>query len=272
MSGVPVSPLFLERYELKYRIPMSMVKPICNFIDAFCEMDHYSATSPDHFYTINSLYLDSPRLYFLRQKEAGVSNRFSMRIRSYGDDPKPPYFFETKYKLREFVKKRRGKVKLDNWAELFDRPELVSGLEDDSQANVQHFLDIASIYNVSPVIFAQYRRLAYLSTIDDYARVTFDRDLRYMSTNEFTVRPEEKRMCHYDNLDAFIEPGTNVVLELKCERKVPVWIVDLIKHFDLTQGSFSKYHASMTHQYQGLYGEEAFDMFPGESFAPLLSF
>ncbi|MES2966130.1 MAG: polyphosphate polymerase domain-containing protein [Bdellovibrionota bacterium] len=270
MAG-PVSPLFLERYELKYRIPMSLVRPISNFIESFCEMDHYSATSPDHFYTINSLYLDSPRLFFLQQKEAGVSNRFSMRIRSYGDDPKPPYFFETKYKMREFVKKRRGKVGLTNWAELFDRPELVEELEEDSRDNARHFLDIASIYNASPVIFAQYRRLAYISTIDDYARVTFDRDLRYMPTNEFTVKPVEKRMVHYDDLEAFIEPGTNVVLELKCERKVPVWIVDLIRQFDLTQGSFSKYHSSMAHQHQSLWGEEAFDMFPGEGFAPLLS-
>lgn len=270
MAG-PVSPLVLERYELKYLIPMSLVKPISDYIAPFCEMDHYSIQSPDNFYTINSLYLDTPRLYFLRQKEATVANRFSMRVRSYGDDPKPPYFFETKYKLREFVKKRRGKVSLPNWAELFERPELVEQLDEASRKHTQHFLDIATIYNAQPVIFAQYRRLAFLSTVDDYARVTFDRDLRYMPTTEYDVRPIENRMVHYDIPDAFGDMGTNVVLELKCERKIPVWIVELIRHFDLTRGSFSKYHSSMEHQYTSLFELEALDRIPGETFHPILA-
>ncbi|MEK7355053.1 MAG: polyphosphate polymerase domain-containing protein [Bdellovibrionota bacterium] len=268
MAG-PVSPLFLERYELKYLVSMSMVSAISDYIAPFCEMDHYSQQAPDSFYKINSLYLDSPQLHFLRQKEAGAPNRFSMRVRSYGDVPKAPYFFETKYKTREFVKKRRGKVDIENWQGLFQDHTLVEGLEPASQKNASHFLDIAHIYNASPVILAQYRRLAFLSTIDDYARVTFDRDLRYQSTTEYNVVPDEKLLVHYDTPEVFDEPQCNVVLELKCERKVPEWIVALIRRFDLTRGTFSKYHSSMTHQYQSLYAPEAMDMHPAEAYAPL---
>lgn len=268
-----VSPLFLERYELKYVIPMSMVAPICRYISPFCEMDYYSQVSPDKFYTINSLYFDSPTLYFLRQKDAGLSNRFSMRIRSYGDGTKPPYFFETKYKVREFVKKKRGKVKFLNWPELFDpsdiSPGLIETVEDDSRSNVQHFLDLAMTYNVVPVILTQYRRLAFLSTIDDYARVTFDRDLRYQEPDGVSIHVNEKKMCHYDNPDSFDYPGGNVILELKAERKVPQWIVDLIQTFDLTQKSFSKYGNSMENLYLSQFGRECSDMHPAQNFAPL---
>lgn len=268
MAG-PISPLFLERYELKYLIPMSMVPAISDYIKPFCEMDHYSEIAKDGFYKINSLYLDSPQLHFLRQKEAGVANRFSMRIRSYGDDPKPPYFFETKYKLREFVKKRRGVVMFPEWAELFHDHSLVEKVDPVSRKNVAQFVDVASIYNANPVILTQYRRLAFLSVVDDYARVTFDRDLRYQSTTEFKVIPDEHLLVHYDDQEAFEDPGMNVVLELKCERKIPNWIVGLIRHFDLMRGTFSKYHSSMGHHYRSYYGAEPLDMIPGEDFAPL---
>ncbi|HVK60809.1 MAG TPA: polyphosphate polymerase domain-containing protein [Bdellovibrionales bacterium] len=272
MSTTPaaaVSPLFLERYELKYLIPLSMVDPICKFISGFCEMDYYSQISPDGYYTINSLYLDSPQLYFYRQKEAGLANRFSMRIRSYGDEAKPPYFFETKYKVREFVKKKRGKVSVPNWPDLFTTPGLVSQVDESSRSNVQHFLDLAAIYNTEPQILTQYRRRAFLSTIDDYARVTFDRDLRYQPENTFNVIPDDRKLSHYDHPDSFLDPGNCVILELKCERKIPVWLIDLIQHFELTRGNFSKYGNSMLTQYLSFFSADPIDLHPAEAFAPL---
>ncbi|MES2856188.1 MAG: polyphosphate polymerase domain-containing protein [Bdellovibrionota bacterium] len=271
-----VSPLFLERYELKYVIPISLVEPICRFIEPYVEMDYYSQISPDKYYTINSLYLDTPTLYFLRQKDMGLTNRFSMRIRSYGDGSKPPYFFETKYKVREFVKKKRGKVKFTNWNELFgDREaveELLATVEPDSRANVEHFLNLTLTYNTSPVILTQYRRLAFLSTIDDYARVTFDRDLRYAEENRLIIDANDRVLSHYDHPDAFLDSGTNVILELKAERKVPQWIIDVIQKFNLTQGSFSKFGNSMETMYMNRFGMEKSDLHPAEHFAPLSAF
>lgn len=269
MASGPVSPLFLERYELKYIIPMSLVPAISAYIKPFCDMDHYSIHSPDGFYKINSLYFDTPQLYFLTQKEAGVVNRFSMRVRSYGNDPKPPYFFETKYKLREFTKKRRGKVEMEDWQSLFSDPDRILQVDEASRKNTQHFLNIVETYNAAPVLLAQYRRLAFLSTIDDYVRITFDRDLRYQSTTEYDVKPDDKLMVHYDNPEVFHYTGGNVVLELKCEQKVPRWLMDLIRHFNLERGTFSKYGSSMLNQYQSLWGREAMDMHPAEAFAPL---
>ncbi|WII73170.1 polyphosphate polymerase domain-containing protein [Bdellovibrio sp. 22V] len=239
-----VSPLSLERYELKYLIPKELIEPISRYVEAYCYMDYYSEISPDHFYVINSLYLDTPALYILQFKERANAFNFNMRIRSYGSDPKPPYFFETKYKIREFVRKKRAKVS-ENWIEILENDMIPEGLDESSKANLEDFLRQKITYNVGPVILTQYRRKAYISHVDDYARVTFDRDLRYQEKNEWCVVPDEKALCHYDHPDSFEEPGCNVILELKCEKKIPVWMVEMIRHFQLVGGNFSKFGNSM---------------------------
>lgn len=248
MAQGPVSPLTLERYELKYLIHESMVEPIARYVATFCEMDYYSQISPDGFYTINSLYFDTPGFHLLKAKENQTA-RFSLRVRSYGDDPKPPYYFETKEKVQEFSKKRRGKVPLENWGAIFTEPQTVRDFDFEADPHIRYFLGLVSSYGASPVILTQYRRLAFLSTVDDYARVTFDKTLRYRRETDYNVAPTERSMLNYDHPDTFGCPGANVILELKCERKVPVWFVDLIKRFDLVRQGFSKFGGSMTECY-----------------------
>lgn len=245
MSGTPVSPLALERYELKYLIPLEMVEPISKFVEAYCHMDYYSQISPDKYYTINSLYLDTPSLYLLRFKEMAGAFNFNMRIRSYGEAPKPPYFFEIKYKIREFVRKKRAKVSAENWQNILEWGQIPECLDSESGANLQDFLFMKMTYNVEPVILTQYRRKAYISEVDDYARVTFDRDLRYQEQLEWCVKPNERLLCHYDHPESFESMGENVILELKCEKKIPLWMIDLIQKFELMSGSFSKFGNSM---------------------------
>lgn len=241
-----VSPLNLERYELKYLIPLSMVGPISKTVEQYCQMDHYSEVAPDNFYTINSLYLDTPSYFLFRTKEVAGAFNFNMRVRAYGDGMHPPYFCEIKYKLREFVKKHRAKLSGDDWVNILEFNIIPEDLDVISKKNLEDFLYMKLTYNVQPVILTQYRRKAYLSELDDYARVTFDRDLRYQEINSWCLQPNEKSMCHYDHLDSFENTGENVVLELKCEKKIPMWMVDLIRTFNLDRGSFSKFGNSLT--------------------------
>lgn len=244
MAAGPVSPLVLERYELKYLIPFSLVEPISRYVEKFCAMDYYSRISHDGFYTINSLYFESPNFHFMRAKENQTA-RYSLRVRSYGDFPKAPYFLETKEKIADFSKKRRGLVPLENWSDVFLNPHNITGFDPSQNPHIQHFLYLIKVYNAHPMILTQYRRKAYLSTVDDYARVTFDRSMRYCHELEYNVHPEEERMLNYDDPESFGYPGANVVLELKCERKVPVWLVDMIKRFNLVRMGFSKFESAM---------------------------
>lgn len=247
MSG-PISPLSFERYELKYLIPLSMVEPISRFVEARCEMDYYSQISRDSFYTINSLYLDTPSFYLLRFKEMAGAYNFNMRIRSYGEQPKPPYFFEIKYKIQEFVRKNRTQINVENWAEILQGGSAPMGMDADSEKHLRDFLYMRWTYNVEPLILTQYRRKAYISHIDDYARVTFDRDLRYQEMSDWCIQPDDRLLSHYDHPESFESPGENVILELKCEKKIPLWFIDLIQRFHLEGGSFSKFgNSAATH-------------------------
>lgn len=251
MQSGPVSPTVMDRYELKYLIPLSMVEPISRYVEMYCNMDYYSQISPDGFYTINSLYFETPNFFFMRNK-VNHTNRFSVRVRSYGDAPQAPYYCETKEKIGNFSKKRRGKVNFENWQDIFLQPETLENFEASADPHLHYFLSLVQMHNAHPMILTQYRRRAYLSNIDDYARVTFDRSMCYREETRYNVDPREGTMLNYDHPDTFGYSGLNVVLELKCERKIPVWLMDLIRRFDLTRMGFSKFEGSMIECYSHL--------------------
>lgn len=250
MSAKPVSPLLLERYELKYLIPMDMVETISKAIEGHCELDHFSAIAPDKFYTINSLYFDTPEYKFLVDKKNGAEPSYGFRIRSYSDNPKPPFYAEIKFKQNDFSNKLRAMIPGVDWAECIRTGEIPEGLDPVSHRYLERFLRAVLIYDMSPKVLTQYRRKAYFSTIDEYARITFDRDMRFQHETDFNLIPDDKRMCHYDH-SGFFDPNVDescVVLELKAEKRIPVWMIDLIKRFELTRDSFSKYASSILTQ------------------------
>ncbi|MBK27023.1 MAG: VTC domain-containing protein [Halobacteriovorax sp.] len=235
------SPLFFERYELKYLIPEEMIEPISQYAETYCVLDPYSERSPDKFYGVNNLYLDTPNFLFLERRKASMDDRFNLRIRSYGDEPVYPYFLEVKFKSKGFIKKKRSKVYGDDWANELNGitdPDFEGyGINTDYR-NVFHRL--VHSYNAAPKVFTQYKRKAYLSVYDDYARVTFDRQLRYTRREEYNLKPIEGVMSAYD-FETNYNVGANIILELKCTSRMPMWMLDLIAYFNLERTSFSKY-------------------------------
>jgi SPX domain protein involved in polyphosphate accumulation len=245
MSISPVSPLLLQRYELKYLITPDMVEPISKFIEGHCVMDYYSQIAPQNSYVINSLYFDTFTKQLLRRKLEGLDNTYCLRVRSYGSEPKPPYFTEVKLKKNDFSNKMRAKVDVENWAEMLESGTVPDDFDPKSRQYLEQFIFLMHKDGARPAILTQYRRKAYLSEIDGYARVTFDRDLRYQIEENYNVHPDESLMCHYDVDEIYPHPDKNVILELKCEKKIPLWMKQLIMKFDLTRKGFSKYGTSI---------------------------
>ena len=238
-----VLPPILERYELKFTIPEYMVEPISDFVAIYCELDKYSEISSDKHYRINNLYFDTPNYLFLNRRLQSVETRFNMRIRSYSDLPKMPYFFEIKQKRVNIVKKFRAGTHDPNWAKIFDEPnyDIHQKSRDIDEDNKNLFYKLAHIYYARPKILTQYKRKAYVSLLDDYGRVTFDKDLRYMKEETFNLVPDENKMCNLDS-ETIFDPGASIVLELKSySTAFPTWMIDLIRKFDLKKRSFSKY-------------------------------
>ncbi|HON10758.1 MAG: polyphosphate polymerase domain-containing protein [Fibrobacter sp.] len=236
-----VTPSLLNRYEAKYLIPFSMIGPIVEFIKPYCSYDKYSALSEDRFYKVNSLYFDTPDYLFLHQRIYKAEKRFNMRIRSYGDHPVMPYFFEIKQRLGDIIRKIRAKIDDPDYAELFNRSgvEIRDGEDQKNELHRELFYRTASKYNAAPVVLVQYRRQAFFSTCDDYARVTFDIDIHAMEKRSYDPVPEKGKIFR---CSTGFDGERNVILELKCFKdSVPSWMIDLIRAFQLQRRGFSKY-------------------------------
>lgn len=240
-------PSLLERHELKYLIPSSLVDPISDFVSIYCSKDNYSKDSEDGLYDVYSLYFDSPDYLFLRNRIEGAENRFNMRIRTYDNKSGMPCFFEIKQKRNRIVKKYRAVVRDPLWPDALDSSmHQMEGFQSEKDAlNADLFIRLVCSYQAAPKVLTHYRRKAYISDVDDYARVTFDMNLRCQPEERLNLIPDEARMIAYDNETVF-DPDCCVILELKCySTQVPLWMLDLIRYFDLKQGSFSKYAASI---------------------------
>ncbi|MEN8129497.1 MAG: polyphosphate polymerase domain-containing protein [Pseudomonadota bacterium] len=242
-----------ERYELKYMIPREMVEPITRFISPYCSMDAFSARTEGNFYPVNSLYFDTRGLEFLKQRLWGKESRFNMRARAYGNGDAPPYFLEIKHKTGTCVKKYRTTLSDGEWPRILADPMYRCADIDDpvQRRNKELFLRLAMSYAIEPKILTSYRRRAFFSTVNDYARVTMDIDLCYQLEEGYNLSPDA-RSVYYNNQTIFsgnehsfatenYGPG-RVILELKCNiGQTPSWMLDLVASFEPKQVGFSKY-------------------------------
>jgi hypothetical protein len=237
---------FKKRYELKFIIPRELVAPIVKYISVYCKIDKHSEGYKDGFYPINSLYFDTYNYKFLNKKLLNVSNRYNIRIRSYGNTAKPPYFFEVKQRSSIFMYKNRALIENKNWYKMFDcsSPDYFFNAKEITDPNLKMFLMNVFLNNAAPKILVRYKRLAYLSEINQYARVTFDKDLCYRLENDYVINPDESKMVYFGGFYPTAING-NVLLELKCRNDMPVWMMDMIKNFNLTRNAFSKYASGM---------------------------
>jgi SPX domain protein involved in polyphosphate accumulation len=236
-------PPVLERYEAKYTIPFSMVDEISRFIEPYCTLDAYSEKSPDLYYTINSLYFDTPDYLFLRLRLQKADNRFNMRVRTYGEQPVLPWFLEIKHKRGDIMRKYRAKVHTENIEHLLDTPGLLHhhAKNEKEQKSRLLFYKLHHTYNAQPKVLIQYKRKAYISDVEEYARVTFDIRLRSMKQTGYDPLPHEEAM-QYSDVQTLFDRDTCVILELKCYTSyVPLWMVDCIRTFQLQRRGFSKY-------------------------------
>lgn len=229
------SALTLERYELKYRIPLELTGPVCDFVQSYCSLDEYSRRAAENFYTINNLYLDTPAGCTL----GGADDfSFNMRVRNYGESADGPCFAELKYKVRSFVKKKRFLLDSDNWAEILQGGAwpLEHGV---SLKNLEDFLFMARTYEARPVLLSRHSRKAFVSNLGDGARVTVDRDLQVQEMNQWALKGSGEWQRPADE--------TDILLELKWEKTIPLWMIELIRRFDLASTDFSKFACSLSH-------------------------
>lgn len=247
----------LERFELKYPIKLEWKDAIAEFLNPWCKLDHYSAVSPDGFYWITNNYLDTPRDTFFKWTLDKRDGRFDMRIRTYGENPRPETtcFFEVKEKRRDVVIKTRGTLRGGRPDRLWtDTPAALEETSGEDRSNLQHFLHQALSWNAEPRFLTQYKRMAWFGLSEDYTRVTIDTSMRWREERTFDHAVPDPRVMTHSDIPFFTAPGADAIMELKCEREqVPWWMLDLIRHLELQLSGYSKFgSASFLSQHRPL--------------------
>ncbi|RLA08264.1 MAG: hypothetical protein DRQ51_03065 [Gammaproteobacteria bacterium] len=243
----------IARYEIKYTIPLHMVDKICQFIKPYCQLDEHSVNEPDNYYTVNSLYFDSLNYLLFDRRIYGKNPRYNIRARFYGKKANPPWFMELKRKNAYITTKYRADVSDNDWPDIFTKSQwrMNNDTSNMQKINTNLIRRIVESYDLKPVVLVQYQRRAFFSNIDEYARITFDKNLESVATNSYMPQQDMKNLTPFGDYflyDLGHDDGNSVVLELKClPTETPIWFFDLVHKFNLKQRPFSKYVFGLRH-------------------------
>ncbi|NLK41885.1 MAG: polyphosphate polymerase domain-containing protein [Planctomycetes bacterium] len=231
------STLLAKRYELKYRVPESTAIAIRSYVQGYLKMDKYAVNQPNHQYPICSLYLDSPRFDLFHETVLDKCNRFKLRVRGYDDDHNSPVFFEIKRKLNRIIYKSRARVAKEHLAPILNGSYVPQNLPEKDRQILQQFMHYCQYLQARPVALIRYMREAYENQTDSKVRITFDRHLycKFVNNPVFTMNGQGWQPVPIDF----------VILEIKFTINFPLWLKDLVRMFDLTRESVSKYCSSV---------------------------
>ncbi len=228
-----------ERLELKYLINEQIARMIQTEISPYCGPDPYNPPERGKGYNIYSLYLDTPANSFYRAKIRNEPDRVKLRARTYSATS--PVHLEVKRKVRDVIEKTRVAVARETVERAAAGLEIPLNDTPDHWGYLSRFSYLMTLTGARPILLVRYEREAYVSRVDRYARVTFDRKVDTQRVRGWDLIGREKA---WQSLEAdWIEAGgpSPVLLELKCETLVPRWLSQLIQRHHLRLQGFSKY-------------------------------
>lgn len=238
------------RYENKYLIPEELTGRIRDYIAFYCSPDSHSPTG-DGFYDVNTLYFDTVNLTFFQDTLSMAYARIKPRIRYFGNLPTDYLWLEVKRRVENVIWKSREKIPFDNYPAILDvadppAHENHSGGRWRKGRTLDSFRNLIDAYRAIPIIHVAYRRESYVSDVDDYLRITFDRRLTARMARGSVELPTNREDFHpFDDSETCQHPHSPVILEIKCEKKFPRWVLELVQCFSITQRGFSKYSHSV---------------------------
>jgi VTC domain len=230
----------VKRYELKYTIPEESAREIRDYIQGICTLDRH-ADPETNGYIVNNLYFDTPDLRFYHDTKFRRLMRYKPRARYYGEKPVDFVWPEIKFRCSSVIWKKRYVLPIDQWFNLFD-PVLDKRTDSIIKDEPEVFEDVIHLCGAQPVLHVRYFREPYVTTLERYGRVTFDRNLSCRPANgSASLYDENEDMLFYDDPVSTKDANSPVILEIKVETMVPNWVIMLIRKFGLQQRGFSKY-------------------------------
>ena len=213
-----------RRRELKFLLNETQCQAVQAALHRRMEPDPYGLS------TICNLYYDTPDYRLIRHSLDHPVYKEKLRLRCYGlAQPGADVFLELKKKYKGVVYKRRIKVTEQEAVSFMDR---AGHLQKQNQISreILYFRDFYQTLQAR--VYLCYDREAWYDPVDKGFRMTLDRNIRYRTTDLSLSAPFGGR--------ELLKPG-QILLEVKAEGAVPLWLVELLTREHIHKQSFSKY-------------------------------
>lgn len=232
--------VIFKRVEKKYKITEEAYGQLLTLISDRLIPDKYGKS------TICSLYLDTPDFRLIRNSIEAIAYKEKLRFRSYGlPERDRPVFFELKKKYKGTVYKRRVSMTYEE-----AKKYIYEGIKPfDSQ--IMRELDYAmTLYGrPKPAAMILYEREAFFVKDLPALRLTFDRNVRYRFSD---LTPEG------GDGGTRLLPDGFVLLEVKTDGAMPVWLSRALDTCHIYPTKFSKYGKSYLECLQNKKGDHTY--------------
>lgn len=221
-----------NRIEKKYLITNDDKKTLLKTIRKYMRKDGYYKSE------VLNLYLDNDNHDLIIQSIDQPIFKEKLRARSYGGYDR--VFIEIKTKLRGKDMnpgfKRRVMITHQDFKELINHKttmvELASrSIETRNDLQIAKEIDyLIEHFNLKPQILVMYHRESYQG--EDNLRITFDEKLKYRNHNLSLKKSKHDKIYFKDK--------KNIILEIKANGVLPLWLVKLLSENKIYPQQFSK--------------------------------
>ncbi|MDO5387857.1 MAG: polyphosphate polymerase domain-containing protein [Clostridia bacterium] len=234
-----------NRKEEKYIVTDSLYKNILTDLHNKMKADEYSKNNS--FYQICNIYYDTEDNNLIRTSLQKPKYKEKIRLRSYGTpDKNTKVFLEIKKKYKGCVNKRRTTFYLND-AYKFAVTGDIPPLEDYMNLQIMKELSYAvKTYSLVPKVYLSYQRAAFFSVSDSNFRLTFDKNI---------IARRDDLALEYGVFGERVIPEGQMIMEVKYCNRIPLWFTEILRKYNLTKTSFSKYGTEYTNFLLKEYGE-----------------
>jgi hypothetical protein len=228
-----------NRFEFKYIVRDSAARAFAAGLAGYAEADRNARQGG---YPVHSVYWDSQDLRCFWEKLDGEKYRRKLRLRRYGESSQ--VFVEIKQRIDRTVQKRRTLLPLAEARRLFGPGGPEPGAESEIRDPVlSEALFLCRYYRLEPKMAVGYRREAFFGSFEQDLRITFDRRLQYDAR---ALDPSQPFVT-----GKYMLSPDQVVLEIKFNHTVPLWLSKLARRHELELVRLSKYCRAIDQEFFG---------------------
>lgn len=221
-----------DRIEKKYLINKEQKKNLLKVIKDHMDQDGYFKSE------VYNLYFDTDNYDLIIQSIDQPIFKEKLRARSYSGYDR--VFLEIKTKIRKKRSnpgfKRRVMITKKDFEELITKKatlvELASrSIETEDDLQIAKEVDyLINTFDLKPKILVMYHRESYQG--EDKLRITFDEKLRYRDKNLSLSKSKSDKI--------YFEDGRNIIMEIKAQGVLPLWLVKAMSANKTYPEQFSK--------------------------------